>query len=403
MKILCKYDALISCGELKPHPKNRNTHPDDQIVRLAHILKYQGIRAPIIVSKQSGLIVKGHGTLNAIKNNQGPNAPVVYQDFETDEQEYAFLQSDNAIASWAELDLSGINYDIGDLGPDFDIDLLGIKDFILEPADKLPECDEDEIPDKVEPKTKPGDLYILGNHVLLCGDATNIQHVEHLMNGQKADMVFTDPPYGMALKAQYSDESRLDTGLYRGKDMSRSKSVDYANVKGDHDDWTPDLINTVFTNFLDCDEMFLWGADYYTEQLLNRNDGSWIVWDKVTKNDGEVSGISKFHGSNFELCWSKTRHKRDLARVMHKGLGSVEKGKRVHPTQKPVKLAEWFFERWGKDNDLVVDLYGGSGSTLIACEKTNRKCFMMEIDPHYVDIIVARWEKFTGKQAKLNG
>lgn len=137
MIIRCKYDELLSPSKLKAHPKNRNKHTKEQIERLAKLLAYQGIRAPIVVSSLSGCIVKGHGTLEAIKLNKSTEAPVVFQDFENEEQEYAFVQSDNAIASWSELDLSGINADIGDLGPDFDIDLLGLKSFALEPAEKF--------------------------------------------------------------------------------------------------------------------------------------------------------------------------------------------------------------------------------------------------------------------------
>jgi ParB-like nuclease domain len=143
MKIHCKYDKLVSVNELKAHPKNRNKHSDEQVIRLAKILNYQGLRAPIVVSKRSGYIVKGHGTLQSIKLNQWKNAPVVYQDFEDEEQEYLFVQSDNAIAAWAELDLSAINEDITELGP-FDIDLVGIKNFNVVP----------EVAPKSDPKDK---------------------------------------------------------------------------------------------------------------------------------------------------------------------------------------------------------------------------------------------------------
>ena len=131
--IHCKYDELVDPKTLKNHPKNRNKHGSDQIIRLADLYKYHGIRHPIIVSKRSGFIVAGHGRKLAALNADLKEFPIVYQDFESDEAEYAFLQADNAIASWAELDLSGINSDIGDLGPDFDIDMLGIKNFSLDP------------------------------------------------------------------------------------------------------------------------------------------------------------------------------------------------------------------------------------------------------------------------------
>lgn len=136
MKIHCAYKELIPIAEMRPHPKNRNKHPDDQIERLAAIIAYQGLRSPLKVSNRSGYITAGHGRLEALKKLKVKEVPVDYQDYESDEQEYADLQSDNAIALWAELDLMGINLDLGDLGPDFDIDLLGIKNFVLVPEDK---------------------------------------------------------------------------------------------------------------------------------------------------------------------------------------------------------------------------------------------------------------------------
>lgn len=137
MKIRCTYDKLVPLSELKPHPKNRNDHPDDQIARLSQILEYQGWRYPVKVSLLSGYVTSGHGRIEAAKKNGWTEVPVNFQEYESEEQEYADLIADNSIASWSELDLSAINTDIGDLGPDFDIDLLGLKDFLIEPAEKF--------------------------------------------------------------------------------------------------------------------------------------------------------------------------------------------------------------------------------------------------------------------------
>ena len=142
MKIHCQYSALVKIKDLKLHPKNRNTHPKDQIERLAKILEYQGWRYPIKVSNRSGFITSGHGRLDAAKHLGWKEVPVSFQDYESDEQEYADLQADNAIASWSELDLSGINSDLTDLGPDFDIDLLGIEHFKIDIAEKLDDAIE---------------------------------------------------------------------------------------------------------------------------------------------------------------------------------------------------------------------------------------------------------------------
>jgi hypothetical protein len=150
MKINCLYDALVPIQEIKPHPKNRNQHPPDQIKRLGQILTYQGWRYPVKVSKRSGYVTSGHGRVEAARANGWDAIPVNFQNYESDEQEYADLVADNSIALWADLDFSGIHSDLADLGPDFQIDLLGIKDFLIEPADKFQEPNLEEIEDKKE-------------------------------------------------------------------------------------------------------------------------------------------------------------------------------------------------------------------------------------------------------------
>ena len=384
MIVRCAFDKLVDLDELIAHPKNRNKHPDDQIKRLAEILKYQGWRYPVKVSNRSERVTSGHGRILAAKLAGWKQVPVNYQDYDSDEQEYADVQADNAIASWAELDLSGINSDIGDLGPDFDIDLLGIKDFVLEPAELIPQCDEDAVPEHVEPRTKLGDVYQLGRHRLMCGDSTSIDAVENLMGGEKADMVFTDPPYGMRLDTDYTTMG--------------GSSKKHAPVLGDGDDFTPELINTVFASAPSATEVFMWGADYYAEHLPNKNDGAWLVWDKRSSPE-DIGKMDGQFGSAFELCWSMKKHSREMIRLTRPTSFWRGDETSVHPTQKPVGLVEWIFERYGKPN--VLDLFGGSGSTLIACEKTNRRCFMMELDPKYCSVIVERWCKYTGQEAYL--
>jgi DNA modification methylase len=279
-----------------------------------------------------------------------------------------------------------------------DISTLGLDEQINKIIEQLNEKEivEDEVPAvKKDPQTKLGDLWILGSHRLLCGDATKIDDVEKLMDGEKADMAYCDPPYGMFLNADFSD---MVNSLDFAKDKGFKGGRKYDNVIGDHGDFNPEFINTVFASF-DCKEVFLWGANYYSELLPNRNDGSWIVWDKRLEESAD-----KMYGSCFELCWSKTKHKQDIARVKWAGVFGTEKEfdhKRHHPTQKPVGLSCWFIERYSKESDNVADLFGGSGSTLIACEQLNRKCYMMELDPQYTRVIIDRWEKLTGKKAVL--
>jgi DNA modification methylase len=389
MKINCKYDALISVSELKEHTKNRNNHPKEQIDRLVKLFEYQGMRHPIIVSNLSGCIVVGHGRLMAAKKLGAKEVPVVYQDFDNADQEYAFLISDNAVAEWAELDLSGINNDIGDLGPDFDIDLLGLKDFTVTLEDKLePGCDEDEIPEVKEPRSVLGDLYELGNHRLLCGDSTSIDAVEKLMKGEKADMVFTDPPYGI----------NEETDRAFASPTRKAKGNTFDKIIGD------DSIDTALGVYsiidIISDIICYWGGNYYAHKLPPTP--CWVVWDK------RVEDKQRDMNSDCELAYVKHPSKESVRIFRHlwKGMikGSEHGQGRVHPTQKPIALAEWCFNELNPDGKSVLDLFGGSGSTLIACEKTQRKCYMMELDPQYIDVIVSRYVKYSGNnKIKLNG
>ena len=274
------------------------------------------------------------------------------------------------------------------------IEEVAVLEFEFEEAEEEIEAEEDdfdEAPPEI-PITVLGDLYEIGEHRLLCGDSTDSDEVARLMNGEKADMVFTDPPYGMKLDADYSGmKSEIFKGGIGGKK--------YDNVKGDHDDFTEELINTIFACFNDCKEIFIWGADYFAELLPNKNDGSWVVWDKRANGNDDVAedkSSDKMYGSTFELCWSKNKHKRDIARVKWAGIfgmPSQDTKGRVHPTQKPIELANWFFNKWGKDNDLVADLYLGGGTTMVASHQLKRKCYGMELDCGYADVIVKRMLK----------
>ncbi len=402
---MAKRIELWPLERLRPYERNARTHSAEQVAQIAASIVEFGFTNPILVDSHDGIIA-GHGRLMAAQELGLKTVPVVVLDHLSERQRKAYILADNQLALNAGWDTDLLRAELQDLAEqDFDLSLIGFSDEEL--ADLLPEIEElppedadaDAVPEPpADPVSKPGDVWLLGKHRVMCGDSTAITDVERLMAGGKADMVYTDPPYGMHLNP---DHSGIVNSGFHTSTAPGAKGKTYRPVIGDGDDFTPDLINTVFANFDYCAEIFLWGADYYAELIPNRKDGSWVVWDKVTKADGEQSGVEAFHGSNFELCWSRAKHKRELARIMHKGLASVENDKRVHPTQKPVALAQWFFDRWGIGKVIVADLFGGSGSTLIACEKTGRHARLMELDPRYCDVIVKRWQAFTGKRATL--
>ena len=297
------------------------------------------------------------------------------------------------LANFDEELLIDVGFEIEELNSKFDIEGVEEDDFDIDKA----------VEEAKEPICKEGDIWILGKHRLMCGDSTKREDVEKLMDGKKADMVFTDPPYGMNLNTDWSN-AKSKLRFYKEKGC-KGQGNKYNRVIGDEKEFNPEFIFNTFN----CKEIFLWGADYYKEYIPKY--GSWFVWDKRSNEETDVSIITKtdkMYGSCFELCWSKNNHKREIIRIKWAGIFGTEtepdKDKsRKHPTQKPVRLSQVFIDKFSKKDNLILDLFLGSGSTLIACEQTNRVCFGMEIDPVYCDVIIKRWENYTGNKAvKIN-
>lgn len=396
MKIRCQHQKMVPLSELKPHPKNRNNHSEDQIDRLARIFEYQGIRHPIIVSNLTGFIVAGHGRLAAAKKLALEAFPVDYQDFGSEEEEYAFLVSDNSIALWAELDLSGINADLPDLGPDFDIDLLGIKNFTLDISEKDGLTDPDETPEHVEPRTKRGDIYRLGNHRLMCGDSTMIDDVEKLMDGVLADLVFTDPPYGVDYDGGHAEKGK------RREKLANDDSTDIYNGS------VPMMAAFSKPN----SALYLWFAATKSLQVLqvlqvlqenNYEIRSWLIWNKNMAQFGAIGAQYKQKHEPCLYAYKKGNAPFWDGPTNEVSVWDIKRASKneFHPTQKPVELSERAISNSSPRNGVVLDLFGGSGSTLIGCEKSGRSARLMELSPNYCDTIVARWEQFTGQKAEL--
>jgi DNA modification methylase len=392
--------TLTKISKIKCNPNNPRVIKDHKFANLVQSIKdfpqMLDIR-PIVVNNY-GVVLGGNMRLKACRDAGLKEVPVINAKDLTEEQQREFIIKDNVESGEWDWDLLANEWD-ADLLEEWGVDF----NFDLPEDDNEGLTDEDAVPDVTEkPVSKMGDIWLLGDHRVMCGDSTSADNVALLMNGEKADMVFTDPPYGMFLDADYSAmKNNLD--FAKAKEFTGGKKYD--NVIGDHEDFNPDVIKNIFNCFDYCREIFLWGADYYSEYLVDKNNGSWIVWDKRANNNDNVEAdesSDKMYGSCFELCWSRNRHKRDIARVKWASVFGTEQEfdrKRHHPTQKPALLAEWFFDRWGSADNLVVDIYLGSGSTLIASEKKNRKCYGMELDPTYVDVIIKRWQEYTGKKA----
>lgn len=236
-------------------------------------------------------------------------------------------------------------------------------------------------------RVERGDLWQLGKHRVLCGDATCVDDVARLMGGVRASLLVADPPYGM----------RLDTS-YRNSTSNPRKhakaSRGYAPVRGDDRSYDPRPLMALF-NY--CREQFWWGADYYRKRLPD--GGSFIMWDKRVGLES-----LKYSSAEFEMCWSMQPHHRRILRVRWFGICGTETQdvrRRIHPTQKPIEVYLPIIEQYSKPRAVVVDPYLGSGTTLIACERTGRICYGMEIEPRYCDIILRRWEQATGQTATL--
>ena len=377
----------------------RNPRKNDQAVdRVAAAIREFGFRVPIL-AKSDKTIVDGHLRLKAAKKLGLEEVPVLLCDDMTDIQVRAFRLSVNKVSEFADWDDEMLRVELDALGVDgFDLELTGfsldeIADLQIE---EVPEglTDEDAVPEAPdEPLTVEGDVWVLGNHRLMCGDSTSIDAVEKLMDGHKPDMVFTDPPYGIAIvqNNQIGGGGAFGTGKAEKKGGKEIKANKYAPVAGDEStDVAIQAIQVIKT--LGAKVEIIWGGNYYAEELGNSN--CWVVWDKET-------GANTF--ADAELAWTNQETKVRIFQHRWSGIckASEHGEKRLHPTQKPVALAQWCLEIYGSECDSVIDLFGGAGFTLIACESMNKKSYTMELSPACCDVIINRYLDFTGKNAIL--
>lgn len=411
---MAKTAEVVTVADLRPNADNPRSITDDKLKALKAALEEFGDLGAVVFNRKSGQLVGGHQRAKLFSKNseiritkrfdaptrtgtvaegyvilKGERFKYREVSWSLVKEKAANIAANKGAGEWDLPKLATWMQDLKESGFDLNLTMFDESEraSMLTVDKEEPGCDEDDAPEPPKkPKSRLGDIYVLGNHRLMCGDSTDAKTVERLLNGAKADMVFTDPPYGMNLNTSYADS------LGPGKGFDRSIK-NYKAVLGDNAEFDFKKSYALVKNIK---EQFWWGADYYCDQILK--GGSWVVWDKKTNEN-----LQKMFGADFELCWSKQKRAREIARVTWAGvLGHNKKDdgdSKVHPTMKAVKLIEWFFER--VPGKVVIDLFGGSGSTLIACEKTDRRCYMMELDPKYCDVIVTRWEKYSGKKAKL--
>jgi len=349
--------------------------------KVASSIKEFGFQQPIVVDKEM-IIIVGHTRHQASKLLGLEKVPVLVADLPPTKAK-AYRIADNRLNEDSEWDMGLLNLEFTDLlDNNFEMENLGFDDKELERlivGDEKGLTDDDEVPElPKEPKAKLGDIYQLGEHRLMCGDSTNIQQVENLINNKKIEMLFTDPPYNVAFNGR---SGKFD--VIKNDNLSKNDFKDFIN----------EFVNTlktlnINTYYICCN----WAFYGILQELLNPK--TCIVWAK------NVFGLGKGYRHQHEFILFDGFI--DASITNESDLWEVKKDtKYKHPTQKPVALSLRAIKNSTKQGNSVLDLFGGSGSTLLACEKTNRMCYVMELDPKYVDVIIKRWEDYTGKKAEL--
>ncbi len=374
----------VPTTDLLPYAMNSRTHSDEQVAQIAASIEEFGFTNPILIDDAAGIIA-GHGRLMAAKRLNLNDVPTITLEGLTEAQKKAYVIADNKLALNAGWDTEGLTAELRRLQElEFDLDLIGFDSDelaqLLEPEQAEGLTDEDDVPDVPEtPVTVEGDIWVLGNHRLMCGDSTSIDALDKLMDGASIDLVHTDPPYGINEKGMRDDRGGLTTN---------SKLPDF---KDDSVQYAVDAFN--LCQSLGIKRQVWWGANYYAHSVPQTNN--WFVWDK------RVDDKYKDTQSDCELAYVKSKWASvRIFRHVWKGMiKDSERGeKRVHATQKPVALAEWVIDYY-KDVSTVLDLFGGSGFNILACEKKNLSCYTMELMPEYCDVIIKRWQDYTGKKA----
>ena len=373
----------ITLTDLKPYEKNAKTHPKKQVELLAENITRFGFTTPVLVDKDNNVIA-GHGRLLALKQLGRTEVPCVRMEHLSPEEVKALRLADNKIAELGEWDMDLAIEELKELDEEL-LDLTGFdSDLIIEPDEK-----DDEVPEAPEePVTVLGDLYELGEHRVLCGDSTKLEDVERLMDGKKADMVFTDPPYGYSYKS-----NRYKNGNPHGMLENDDTMLDFL----------PSAIyatenNSSFYIFCGWQNAHEWRE--YVDKCDDLTVKNMIVWKKNNWSMGDLRGA---YAGQYELCLFAHRGHVELANGRDRDVWEVNReSATLHPTTKPVDLALRAMKNHTCNR--ILDPFLGSGSTLIASEKTGRICYGMELDPRYIDVIVQRYVDYTGNATiKKNG
>ena len=373
--------------DLKPYEKNPRKN-DEAVKYVAESIRQFGFKVPIVIDRD-GVIVAGHTRWKAAKKLKLDTVPCIVADDLTEEQIRAFRLADNKVSEKAEWDFDLLNEELDGL-LDFDMTVFGFDDLLEENTGDAQEDDYDpELPQ--EPKSKPGDIYLLGKNRLMCGDSTILSDVEKLMGGQMADMLLTDPPYNVDYEGKTNEKLKIENDKMDDRVFRQFLSDAFSNA---------DMVMKPGAVF------YIWHAATQEYNFIGAcHDIGWnarqvLIWNK----NSFVMGRQDYQWKH-EPClygWKEGTHLWASDRKQTTVIDYTRPTKNdLHPTMKPIGLFDYQIKNNTKGGDIVLDLFGGSGTTIMACEQNGRIGYMMEYDPKYVDRIIDRWEKFTGEKAVL--
>ena len=387
-----------SIDRLLPYIRNARTHTDQQVAQVAASIREFGWTNPILVAAD-GTIIAGHARLAAARKLKMTEVPVIVLDHLTEAQRRALVLADNRLALDAGGDEEMLRVELASLQEDgFDLDIVGFTDEELEDLLRDPEetrdglTDEDAVPDENETAiTVPGDVWVLGDHRLLCGDATSMDAIQTVLAGGLADMVFTDPPYNVDYVGKTAKKLTIGNDALGGKfyDFLREACTNVLAVtKGAiYICMSSSELHTLFRAFTDAgghwSTFVIWAKHHFT---LGRSDYQ-RMYEPILY--GWRDGTDHF--------WCGARDQGDVW-FIKRPMANLE-----HPTMKPVELVERALRNSSKTQDTILDVFGGSGTTLIACEKSRRQARLIELEPRYCDVIIRRWQEYTGEKALLDG
>lgn len=380
----------IALDKLTPYEKNARKHEEADIATIVASIDEFGMCDPIGIWSDKNIIVEGHGRLLALKKLGKTEAPCIRLDHLTDEQRRAYALAHNKTAEMSDWDFSKLEAELADMSLEFDMTAFGFDELEIDDPQELEEDEVPEVDETAEPITKQGDIWKLGRHRLICGDSTDKETIDKLMNGKKADLLVTDPPYNVAYEGKTAEALTIENDEMGGEEFRAflknafDRAFDSLKEGGAFYVWYASREHINFETALNeaslkVRQQLIWVKN---SLVLSRQDYHW-------KHEPCLYGWKEGAAHN----WYSDRTQTTVLEFDRPSRNAE------HPTMKPLDLIGYQIQNSSRKNEIVLDLFGGSGSTLIAAEQLDRTCYMSELDPRYCDVIIRRWENLTGERA----